>query len=109
MKMMKLKTTLTASEPGCRCGCKAHKTIAKGATAILTPTLSDGTLLKEFEQLTLVLREPNGTDLIWQYYSESGLIDPHFSYDELAGMIDFTLSAEETGELMESDMDCPTI
>ena len=64
MKMMKLKTTLMASEPGCRCGCKAYKTIAKGATAVLTPTLSAGSLLEGFEQLTLVLREPSGTDLV---------------------------------------------
>lgn len=109
MKMMKLKTTLMADEPGCHCGCKAYKTIAKGATAILSYKFSDPAYADGFKQLTLILREPSGSDLVWQYYSESGLIDSHFSYDELTETVDFALSGEETGELMESDPDCPTL
>lgn len=71
MRMMKLKTTLTANPPGCRCGCGRFKTIAKGSTAILSYRFKDvdyaldydGDGNPDFKQLTLLLRQPNGSDL----------------------------------------------
>lgn len=116
MSKINIKTTLGVVPFGCHCNCKHYKEIYKGSTAILSIPFSntdylvdydaDGNL--DFNQLTLVIKQPNTSLYTYSYYSETGLIDGHFSYDKLTEMLDFTLSAEETADMQSSDVDTPT-
>ena len=115
MGHLSILTTL-ATEPRRDCVCNRNfKTIVKGATAILSYSLSNGQYLVDydsdgnldFRQFTLALRQPSGFEWTYEYYAEDGSIDSHFSYDELTKTIDFTLTGEETGELQDADIDAP--
>lgn len=116
MSHINIKTTLGVRPLNHHCSCHNYKTIYKGSTGILSIALSDTNYVVDydhdgnldFKQLTLVIKEPNTSLYSYSYYSESGLINPHFSYDKLTETLDFTLSAEETADMQTSDFDAPT-
>lgn len=115
MGHLSILTTL-ATEPRRACGCSRNfKTIVKGATAILSYSLSNGKYLidydsdgnLDFRQFTLALRQPSGLELTYEYYAEDGSVNAHFSYDEMTETIDFALTGDETGELQDADINAP--
>lgn len=116
MSNVNIKTTLGVKPFGCGCNCHNYKQIYKGSTAILSIPFSNTDYIVDydadgnfdFQQLTLVIKQPNTSLFSYSYYSETGLIDGHFSYDKLTETLDFTLSAEETADMQTSDFDTPT-
>lgn len=116
MSNFNIRTTLNVRPQG-KCGCCNYKTIMRGSTAILSLNLNDTDYVVDydgdgnfdFKQLTLVFKQPNGSLLSYDYYSEQGLIDPHFTFDKLTDCVDFTLPADETAELQDADVDAPLL